>query len=67
MENLSEVARLRKQIDDEYAAAELALYGPAMVGGHDFITTHTANMCELIMQLGALVGNESMAQLINEL
>ena len=67
MENLSEVARLRQRIADEYEAADRALHGPAMVGRHDFIVAHTANMSSLIMELKSLVGDEVMVKMIREL
>ncbi len=35
---MSEVARIREQIDLEMEAMRRALYGPAIVARHDFIT-----------------------------
>jgi hypothetical protein len=53
----SEVARLREQIEREYEASRLALYGPAMgTARHEIISAHMANAqqygAQLIEQLG---------------
>jgi hypothetical protein len=53
----SEVARLREQIELEYEASRLALYGPAMgIARHEIIQAHMANAQQygqrLIEQIG---------------
>ena len=54
--SVSEVARLRRQIELEYEAAQRALTGPAITARHDFITQHMENMSRYVRQLVELVG-----------
>ena len=44
MENKSQIAQIRQRIEEEYMAAQQALYAPAMVAKHDFITARMENM-----------------------
>ncbi len=63
----SEVALLRQRIEDEYTAAQRALYAPAMVAKHEFITARMENMqkanAELQRILGADEGRKIVAQI----
>jgi hypothetical protein len=65
-ENKSEVAQLRARIAAEYEAAQRALYGPAVVGRHDFITARTENISKLVTELTSHVGIEAAAQIFAE-
>jgi hypothetical protein len=54
----SEVARLRYRIDQEYRAAELALYGfAAGVSRHDFINAKMDRVGECRKELAQFVGD----------
>jgi hypothetical protein len=65
MENKSEVARLRESIRRSYEAAQSALYDPAMVGKHEFITKR---MEKAHAQLQTIVGaNEAIRLVIQTL
>lgn len=54
--SMSEVARLRRQIELEYEAAQRALTSPAIIARHDFITQRMENMSRYMSQLVELVG-----------
>ena len=56
--NMSEVTRLRKQIEAEYIAAQRGLEGLAEVARHQYITTRMENMDRYHRQLVGLVGEE---------
>jgi len=58
MQGQSEVTNLMAQIDAESAAAWSALYSPAQVGGHDFITVHYDRLGQLSDQLGRIVSED---------
>lgn len=56
-ENLSEVARIKRQIELEYEAAQRAMYGFAVgVAKHEFITARMEKMGRCHEQLVTLVG-----------
>ena len=56
-ENTSEVARLMRQIELEYEAAQRLMYGfAAGAGKHEFITARMENMGRCHEQLVTLVG-----------
>jgi hypothetical protein len=58
-ENKSEVARLMRQIELEYEAAQRSLYGfAAGAGKHEFITARMENMGYYHEQLITLVGEQ---------
>ena len=56
--NLSEVARLREQIEQEYSAAQQALSGYAQVARHDFIDARMQRIETCRKALSTLVGEE---------
>ena len=56
-ENKSEVARIKRQIELEYEAAQRALYGfAAGAGKHEFITARMEKMGRCHERLVSLVG-----------
>ena len=58
-ENQSEVARIKRQIELEYEAAQRAMYGfAAGAGKHAFITARMENMGRCHEQLVTLVGEQ---------
>ncbi len=64
MQGQSEVSYLKAQIDAESAAAWSALYGPAQIGGHDFITARYDRLGQLGDQLGRIVGADVATDII---
>jgi hypothetical protein len=66
MEHTSEVARLRRTIEEEYTAAQRALTAPAMVGAHAFITARMENIQRAHATLQTLVGEEAATKLVAE-
>jgi len=63
--NPSEVARLREQIEREYAAAWAGLSGLAMgTARHDFIAARMANAQQYGEQLIAQLGKEAMPLIV---
>jgi hypothetical protein len=65
--NSSEVARLRAQIDAEYAAAFAGLYGlSAGSARHDFIHRRMERVAEIGEQLIERIGKEAAMPLILE-
>ena len=66
MNSLSDVARLKEQIDAEAEAAQLALYGLAQgISKHQFITARMERMGVLHEQLKGLIGDEADHYLIS--
>ena len=66
-ENQSEVARLLRQIELEYEAAQRALTGLASgASRHKFITAKMERMGECHAELKQLVGERETTQLVNE-
>jgi hypothetical protein len=64
-ENLSEVARLRQQIADEYEAAQRGYNGPAIgTARHDFITKRMEAIGDHAQTLALLVGGKDAAMAI---
>ena len=64
---VSEVARLRPRIAEEYLAATCGLTGLAAgVSQHQFITARMENMDRCHEQLSSLVGSEQAAKLVAE-
>lgn len=63
-ENKSEVARLLRQIDLEYEAAEQGLNGLAEVARHDFITARMEQIGVYHSDLQQLVGKQQAMQLL---
>jgi hypothetical protein len=62
----SEVARLLNQIKEEYEAALRGVSGLAQgISRHSFITTRMENMGKLQIQLDELVGDSSIALVVN--
>jgi hypothetical protein len=61
----SEIARLLKQIDQEYQASKLGLQGLASgTARHDFISSKTENIGKCHEQLVKLVGPEQAISII---
>lgn len=64
----SEVARLLKRISEEYESAQLGLTGLASgTSKHEVITCRMENMGKLHEELHALVGDESIEMMIQQL
>ncbi len=61
--HISDVARIRKQIEAEYIAAQRGLEGLAAVARHEYITTRMENMDRYHQQLVGLVGEERAIQI----
>lgn len=67
-EQRSEVARLLKQIAEEYEAAQRGLTGLAFgTARHDFITARMENMGQLHGQLQSLVGDIAVEMIAEKL
>jgi hypothetical protein len=65
MENLSEVARIRQQIQDEYEAAQSGLAGFATgIARHDFLAKRMDTLGGLHEELIDLVGEEEAIAII---
>ncbi len=63
----SEIARLREQIEAEYEAARLALYGLAQgTARHDIIQAHMANAQQYGQQLIETIGSDEALPIIVE-
>ncbi len=61
----SEIARLLRQIELEYQAAQRALTGPALgAAQHAFITARNENIARYHEQLVAQVGEQSAIALV---
>jgi hypothetical protein len=66
-QNMSEVARIKRQIVAEYEAGQQALSGLSLgTARHDFITKRVENMSSMTMQLVALVGEAQAGQFLVE-
>jgi hypothetical protein len=63
---MSEIAKLRQQIDREIIAMKHAMHGYATVTRHDIITHHFANLETVYEQLVAEIGNVAAIQAISE-
>ena len=67
LESKSEVARLMRQIELEYEAAQRAMYGfAAGAGKHQFITARMENMGRCHEQLKTLVGEREATKALAE-
>jgi len=67
LESKSEVARLMRQIEIEYEAAQRGMYGfAAGAGKHEFITARMENMGRCHEQLIALVGERKATKALAE-
>ena len=64
--NLSEVARLREQIERECQAMNLALYGYSEVAKHQIINRRYSAIGKYQDQLETLVGEEAAATIVVE-
>ena len=65
-ENKSEIARLMQRIQDEYKSASRALYSPAIVAKHEFITKRMEGIEEAHEELQTIVGQEEAIKLVVE-
>lgn len=61
---ISEVAQLRVRIEAEYIAAQRALYDPAMIAKHEFITKRMENMHKAHEELQTILGDEEAIKLV---
>lgn len=66
MENKSQVAQIRQRVEEEYTAAQRALYAPAMVAKHDFITKRMENVQLAHAELQIIVGVDEAIKLVLE-
>ena len=64
--NQSEVARLRKLIDEEQQAAQQGLYGLAHVSKHEFITARMERIGQIQEELEKIIGVEETARILVE-
>jgi hypothetical protein len=64
MENVSEIALLRRRIEEEYTAAQRALYAPAMIAKHEFITARMENMQKAHNELQKILGADEAIKLV---
>ncbi|MEO8972031.1 MAG: hypothetical protein ABI406_10595 [Ktedonobacteraceae bacterium] len=62
----SEVARLRRRIEEEYGAAQRGLCGFAVMAQHAFITARMENVWVLREQLVTHVGEDEATRLMCE-
>lgn len=62
----SEVARLKRQIAEEYQAAQQALTGLAITSPHAFITARMENLERCRQKLCVLVGEQESAKIVAE-
>jgi len=62
--NLSEVAQLKKQIECECQAMNLALYGYSEVASHHIINSRYSAIGRCQDQLETLVGEEAAATIV---
>jgi len=65
-DNVSEVARIRQQIAEEYAAARRGLEGPAIISRHEFIATRMDNMGRSYHELSELLGEQEAIKVVAE-
>lgn len=63
-ENMSEIARIKRQIQAEYNAAYQALHGFGIVAQHRVVTKHLENMSKHGDALADIVGNEEAMQFL---
>lgn len=59
MQNQSEVARLKQQIEDGYHAGQLALHGFKSVASHEAITHSMEGMWSGVEKLERVAGKEA--------
>lgn len=64
MENKGQIAQIRQRIEEEYMAAQQALYAPAIVARHDFITARMEGMQQAHTELQAILGDEEAIKLV---
>ena len=65
-ESNSEVARLRRRIEEEFEAAERAMHGYAVTARHEFITARMEKIGACHEQLKTLVGEEEAIKVLAE-
>lgn len=61
---MSEVARIKAEIETAYQAAHLALHGPAIVSRHEIITKRMEQVQRLHQELVPLVGQQEAIQTV---
>jgi hypothetical protein len=64
---MSEVARLKKQIEDECKAGKMALHGYACVSKHEVITARMERMWGDIEKLEQIAGKEACKTFLKRL
>lgn len=62
----SEVARIRQQIAEEYAAARRGLEGPAITSRHEFIAARMDAMGHSYNELVDILGEQEAIRLVAE-
>ncbi len=62
--NYSEIARLRAAIEEEYVAAQRALYGSAMKGRHEYITACQENIGKHFESLATMMEPEEAISIV---
>lgn len=67
MQNQSEVARLKQQIEDGYHAGQLALHGFKSVASHEAITHSMEGMWSGVEKLERVAGKEACKTFLMEL
>jgi hypothetical protein len=63
---ISEVAELRKRIEQETRAMHQLMYGPAIVGRHDVINQKVSTLGVYHKQLTNLVGEEQAGAILGQ-
>ena len=67
MDDKSEVARIKREIEQDYQAAQQGMHGLAQgTSQHQFITVRMQRMGELHERLEGLVGKEEAAKILTE-
>lgn len=67
MQNQSEVARLKQEIEDGYQAGKLALHGFAQVASHEHATRSTERMWDDFEKLRRVAGEEEAEKFLRRL
>ena len=62
----SDVAQLRRAIEEEHRAAQRALHEVALVGSHDMIQARMQRICDHWQDLKALVGPQQAIMIVAE-
>lgn len=63
---MSEIARIKREIEQEQASAYQGMHGFAQMSQHEFITRRMQRMGELHEELKGLVGEEEAARILKQ-